>query len=270
MLQRKELCKELPMKRFDPNRTREIKVHYAKRFLNYSFEEAKAKHTLSSVALFAGLNEAVACFLVGDFDLGRLLIVKARQWLSVAVETNEPVNLRDESPFGEIASRHRTLAMCNWLATGKHDAENLRLAIDFEERYLASDSPSRNRDEISFSLPSYVNPYAYERALKTFASCPKLLPPKSLNSIRGEARMCYVVCRHRLGREFSAEEADAALEGFLMRNVDSTWLADGHYSRAAEWMKIAHWRASDDPIAIVLRCYDYLPGRIPPAYPPAG
>ncbi len=78
--------------------------------------------------------------------------------------------------------------------------------------------------------------------------------------------MCYVFCRQRLGQEFSSEEVDAALERFLMRNMDSTWLASGHYGRAAEWMKIAHWRAGDDPIATVLRCYDYLPGRAPPAY----
>ncbi len=196
------------------------------------------------------------------------LLARSRHWASVAVETNELVNLRDESPFGEIALRHRTLAMCSWLATGKHDAENLRLAIDFEEQYLASDSPSRNKQQISLSLPSYVNAYAYERTLKTFASCPKLLPPKNLNNIRCEAAMCYVLCRQRLGHDYTALEADAALAKFLMRNVDTEWLARGHYGRAAEWMKIAHWRAGDDPVAIVLRCYDYLPDRTPPAYPP--
>jgi hypothetical protein len=80
--------------------------------------------------------------------------------------------------------------------------------------------------------------------------------------------MCYVLARQRLGLEYSAEESHTALEKFLMGQVDTEWLAAGHYDRAAEWMKIAHWRTGDDPIATVLRCYDYLPGRIAPAHPP--
>jgi|GEM_PF-2335215 len=257
------------MKRFDPDRTREVKDYYAKRFLEYSFEEVKAKHALSSVALFAGLNEAVACILVGRFELARLLVEQARQWLNDAVETNEPVSLPPQlkqSVDGELSIRHRTLAMCNWLATGEHDAENLRLAIDYHERYLSANPRMRDRGHISLTLPLYVDAYAYERALDMFASCPKLSPPKNLSNIRNEAQMCYVICQHRLGRQFSATEVDAALEKFLMRNVDSAWLGNGDYDGAAEWMKIAHWRRGDAPVATVLRSYDYLPGRSPPDY----
>ena len=112
----------------------------------------------------------------------------------------------------------------------------------------------------------YVDAHAYHRAMKIFAATPGLSPPKS-SVVRGEGAMSYVVCRHRLGLQHSAEEFAAISAGFLRRNLDS-WLGDGQWTVAAEWMKIIHWNEADPPISAkeaVLKCYDYLPGREPPA-----
>ncbi len=45
------------------------------------------------------------------------------------------------------------------------------------------------------------------------------------------------------------------------------WLDRGQYDTVALWMKIAFWQPGDDPVATLLRCYDYLPGFERPQYP---
>ena len=79
--------------------------------------------------------------------------------------------------------------------------------------------------------------------------------------------MAYVVSQHRLGLQYSRTEFEAIAARFLKMHVD-TWLANGHWDRAAEWMKIVHWNNAEPPISAkqaLLKCYDYLPGREPPA-----
>ena len=79
--------------------------------------------------------------------------------------------------------------------------------------------------------------------------------------------MSYVVSRHRLGLEYTAAEFAALSSKFLNRNIDG-WLTTGQWSTVAEWIKIVHWNDADPPISAkeaVLKCYDYLPGREPPA-----
>jgi hypothetical protein len=94
-----------------------------------------------------------------------------------------------------------------------------------------------------------------------------LKPPKRLRSIQGEGTMSYVLARHRLGLEYSEEEVRAALDSFFKRNMREQWLDRGQYDTVALWMKIAFWRPGDDPIATLLRCYDYLPEFERPKYP---
>jgi hypothetical protein len=40
-----------------------------------------------------------------------------------------------------------------------------------------------------------------------------------------------------------------------------------NYDGVALWMKIAHWRPGDDPVATLLKSYTYLDGLAPPQYP---
>jgi hypothetical protein len=86
-------------------------------------------------------------------------------------------------------------------------------------------------------------------------------PAKALLArARSEAQMSYVLCRHYLNGEYDWAEVDMAMRKFLKHNVN-TWLTDGHYLRAAEWMKIAHWSGEETPLSartVVLACYDYL------------
>jgi hypothetical protein len=95
-----------------------------------------------------------------------------------------------------------------------------------------------------------------------------LKKPVNLRRIKGERTMCYVLAQHRLGVAYANDEIAVAPQTFLKRSVKE-WLGRyGAFSSAARWMKIAHWQPGDDPIATLLRCYDYLPDLRSPKYPP--
>jgi hypothetical protein len=251
------------MRRFDPQERRRLLLDSCgyDRSLRDPFEEAVAGRWLASVAS-ANTTTAVYAILVGFFDPARRLLEKAQRWVTEAIERNERPN--HYSQYGDEALRSHTLAWCNFLLSGKEDSESYRQFVEFEGQYLADPYVGNDRISVSLVLPHYVSGHAYERALEVFAACPKLQPADDLNKIRGEAQMCYVIARQRLGLEYSAEEVQEALAKFLKRHVDSSWLAKGHSLRAAEWMKIAHWREGADPFATVLKAYDYLPDVLPP------
>jgi hypothetical protein len=253
------------MKQFNPQHERRILLDSCSFDLAFrtSFEEKKAKNALASNAA-ADLHMAVYAILVGFNDPARRLLEKAHRWVAEAIETNERPKYYNQ--FGTEATRFYILAWCNFLLNGVEDSESWRKFFEFEDRYVAEPSTAKDRQEISLLLPFYVSGHAYERALQVLASCRKLRAPESLQQIRGEAQMCYVISRQRLGLEYSDAEVHDALGRFLNRHVDSSWLAAGHSLRAAEWRKIAHWEPGDDPFATVLRCYDYLPYD-PPGYP---
>jgi hypothetical protein len=108
----------------------------------------------------------------------------------------------------------------------------------------------------------YLDAGAYGAAVARFAEA-GIAAPMDLGSIQDEAQMCYVLCRQH--GTYKPEHVTHALDQFLRRNVEQ-WLGRGHFSRAAEWMKIAHWQDGGALTAneAVLKCYDYLPGVIRP------
>jgi hypothetical protein len=232
------------------------------------FEQAKAVGGRGSSA-DAFLGTAIRCILHGLAKPASQLLKKAEHWVSVAnAEREIPSNylqyIRDE-PYivdGGAAHRCKTLALCNWLLHDQHDAESFRQFVELEDRFLASSRAGRDKANVSLTLPTYVDAGAYQRALQLFVSTRGMSAPKSLGSIRNEGQMSYVLCRHRLHHEFAEDEVQAAVGWFLDKNVDG-WLRNGHFVRAAEWMKIVYWQESKARISArdaVLRCYEHLPG----------
>jgi hypothetical protein len=53
----------------------------------------------------------------------------------------------------------------------------------------------------------------------------------------------------------------------LKRSVKPVWLDFGHATTVALWMKVAFWKPGDDPIATLLKCYQFMPEFEPPKYP---
>lgn len=74
--------------------------------------------------------------------------------------------------------------------------------------------------------------------------------------------MSYVICRHRLGQDYTEGQVRSAVGRFLDRNVDG-WLSAGHFARAAEWMKIVYWQEGKAGLSskdALWKCYGHLPG----------
>jgi hypothetical protein len=251
------------MKKFDPLHAREILDDRATGYrwtLSREFERSKALGGLASSA-HAYLNMAIECLLVGYDEPATQLLTRARDWLTVAINEHE----QSKWPG---ALRYLDLAMCNWLLDGMHDIDNLNRFVDYEDRRLAGSGRRPSKLEVSLTLEGYVDAGACGQALAWFAKA-GLSVPKSAAAARSEAQLCYVMCRHRLSEGYSEAEVQTAAQKVLKRSVN-TWLLDGHFARAAEWMKIVHWQEGKSglsPKEAVLKCYDYLPDVAPP---PAG
>jgi hypothetical protein len=204
------------------------------------------------------LGYAVLCLLVGLNEGASKLLQKAKQWVEIAIAEDE--GGATLGPGGNAASRHHTVAMCTWLLEGRHDAEALQQFVVFEDKFIKQPAIAKDKIEVSLVLPTYINARAFERTLEIFAVA-RIPEPKSLEGIRNGAQMSYVLARHRMGLDYTADEVDGALKRFLMRHMDK-WLGDGHAVQAAEWMKIAYWdphEAEMSPKEAILKCYDHLP-----------
>ncbi len=253
------------MEVFDPVDERRLldgKTGYA-RLLNRAFEEMRDAGGLASSARVQ-LNKAVQCLLVGYDEPAKALLARAQEWVTIAIRDDERPGTYTRG--GTEGNRHLTLALCNWLLQGKHDSENYAHYIEHYDPFLIREKHIRNKMLIGLTLQCYVDARAYTEALARFDYA-GMKPPASLARIRSEGQMSYVLCRHYLTGEYDRAEVDMAMRKFLKYNVN-TWLTNGHYLDAAEWMKIAHWSGEETPLSVraaVLACYDYLA-----ASPPAG
>jgi hypothetical protein len=215
--------------------------------LSRPYEKA---HTLDEIVARSGsdLHTAVQCILVGYSDPAIALLTRVCDWLGA--------NIDDDAVE---AHGHLYLALCKWLLRGEHDADNYAVYVSKYTKFSVEAKLTRDKPNVNFSLPSYVNARAYEEALAWFHQA-GMIPPKSLDRIRSGGAMSYVLSRHYLGQEYDAEDVAAATRKFLKYNVN-TWLTRGYYLDTAEWMKIAHWSGEPSRTSAweaVLHCYDYL------------
>ncbi|HEY5411637.1 MAG TPA: hypothetical protein VIJ94_13025 [Caulobacteraceae bacterium] len=230
-------------------------------FLQRSFNETAKEQVLGNWAS-SYLELAVECLLVGYVDAADQILNRARDWLQIAIKSNERPH--DYASGSTEARRSLDLALCNWLLFDQHDAEDYGLFLQGYDGVLESRGWSRNRIEVSLILPRYVDAGAYSLALARYAGA-GMQPPASLDRVVTEGQMCYVLCRFYLGQEYSADDVAKALKRFLNRAVNH-WLLEGDFVRAAEWMKIVHWNGHQGELSAkdaVLKCYDYLKTPIP-------
>jgi hypothetical protein len=205
----------------------------------------------------------IDCLLVGEFTSGHALIQKAYSFFQAAIEHMEvPPGY---SRGGTEDFRLREFAMCNWFLHKEHDLESLKEAVRWREIWF-EETKNNDKYNVQLTLPGYLDAEEYDTLFRRFKIA-KLAPPKNLRNMRGEGVMSYVLARHRLRLEYSAEEVDKALRSFLKRNMHSEWLDRGQYTTVARWMKIAFWKPGDDPIATLLKCYEFMPEFVPPKYP---
>jgi hypothetical protein len=249
------------VKAFDPValRTRLLGECGIEFHLRRKLEDFQAAGALASGA-DADIDKSVQCFLVGLDDAARQLLEKAHDWLRLAVATKEIP--QRHVPDGTEASRFHILAMCNWLLHGVHDLESLNRFVVHEDRFLVSSGLEKDRVEISFLSPSYLDAGAYKRALELIDNARGLVPPKDLRSIRNEGQMAHVLCGRQLGLASWSDSAVASAIGAFLNRKMNDWLIDGHWGRAAEWLKIVYWKegkAGLSPKETLLKAYKHLP-----------
>lgn len=249
--------------KFDPKKTRrQLNSFLIELYQKQSFSEALESKALANSGIFM-LDCAVECILVGLFGVGRELTLKALSFFRGAVEFHE-ISRRYSKGLSECY-RLRGFALCNWLYHRQHDLKRLQEAAKWRDFWFEK-HPKIARRDIQFALTEYLEAEEYQILVERFEQS-GAKRPTDLRRIQGEGAMCYVIARHRLGLEYSTEEIDTAINTFLKRRVPQ-WLGiEARRDDAARWMKIAFWKKKDDPIATLLRCYDYLPGLKPPKYP---
>jgi hypothetical protein len=243
---------------FDPKKTRrQLKSFAIDFYRRESLAECKAAGSLNGTGWLM-TSCGIECLLVGFFDVGQELLLKARAFVRASIEYKE-------KPYFTKHHRLRDFALLNWLVARSHDLKSLKESVRLKERWF-SERRTISKSEVQAALPYYLDAEEYETLMRRYESA-GLTRPATLRRIQGEGTMCYVIARHRLGLDYTPEEIEAAVDTFLKRRV-LQWLGyDGAYRDAAHWMKLAFWKKGDDPIATVLRCYDYLPGLKPPKYP---
>ncbi len=242
---------------FDPKRLRKGLHEYLIALAeNASLDEARRGECIGSVGNHL-LHIALQCILVGEFAIAKTVLAKVRRFLQEAIEKGE----HDTPGLRFVLDNY---SLTSWLVEGRDDKSSLRECVALREKWFQGKG-NLNRTEMQLSLLPYLQSGQLDTLMARYESV-GLTKPKSLRHIKGEGTMCYVLARHRLGLDYTDDEISQALQTFLKRCMED-WLF-GHYCTVARWMKIAHWKPGDDPIATVLRCYDYLPGRKPPKYPP--
>ena len=170
---------------------------------------------------------------------------------------------KNELDKGVILER---AALLDWLQYRKDDRKTPRAAVEWYGNSLDAQRRAPGKAEVQRTLPIYLEAQEYEKLITRFESA-GLQAPASLSRIRGQGTMAYVIAKQMLDIEYDRPVVVQTLDAFLTRSIPQ-WLGQGRFTTAARWMKIAHWQYVDDPIATLLRCYDYLPGLDPPPYTP--
>jgi ribosomal protein L30/L7E len=209
------------------------------------------------------LNTAVHCILVRFDDEARELLRKVKEWLEYAIGIREvPGNYFHG---GTEATRHKELALCNWLLSDCHDRENLAASVHWRDIYFAEDTRPIKAD-VAPTLPLYLDAGKYMEALGLFGRLWGPKRPTNVKRIRGEAGMSYVIAATKVRHEYSEDDVKASLNNFLSHQVPE-FLDHGNYQAMARWLKIAFWNENPQRLSAfetVRKCYDYLPNVVRP------
>ena len=191
-------------------------------------------------------SSAIECILVGLDQPAMWLLEKALKWLDAERNADAPV--------------FYNTAQCKWLLSGTHDEASLRqsTALHDMDRHIEN----WDADTVELALPYWLESGEFEKACEIFEETPGTKRPTNINEIAREGSMAYVVCLQRLGRQYTKDEVDIAIDCYFRRSVPDL-LSRGHAQNVARWMKIIFWDGTGTREAAwktILRAYDFLPG----------
>lgn len=190
-----------------------------------SLEQAQGAHGLASSA-HAFLNEGIACVLVDLDEPAQQLFLKAREWLSLAISTEE----RPEPyfPHGTEAIWYSDLALVEWLGGGETPQAALKSCIEHHLEYLSAEA---GQDPVAIGLAAvdFVTAQECDSYMNLLKKCRRC---DDISDIpRNERQMAKLLCQ--------GERSGIArmLDRFLRKNVAS-WLKRGHYSTGLRWVRV--------------------------------
>jgi hypothetical protein len=231
--------------------------------LSSDFAEAKADNALGGHAT-SFLGDGISCRLVGLDTEGLALLEKAHAWLDAAISSNE-IPRHYDSLITE-AMRYHELVLCKWLLSRSGIQEALARCITNLEAYIPIQEKAGDCDE--YIVGVYLEAGEYQKAVHLWERTPHDGYLDDEANSRGEGQIAYEICRASLDSN-PGRARDAlwnVVREFLEENVP-TWLADGVYSLAAQWMKIVYCDLKSPPLSpkeALMQCYSFLPGTSPP------
>jgi len=83
----------------------------------------------------------------------------------------------------------------------------------------------------------------------------------SLQKTPSPRKLACALCLHEARQQFDPDELFEAGHAMLKSYVQDAWLDHGHYTTAAQWLKIVYWHRdrSLTPPQVNLKAYEYLP-----------
>jgi hypothetical protein len=235
------------MTKFDPIEQRgHLQSSYGmRRLLAWDLDEDRARELLGTHGGWLVL-EAIECIIVGFDQPAIWLLEKAIRWLDAERDAD--------------ANVFYNTAQCKWLLSGIHDEESLRQSTALHD----IDHLEEGWDdvEVKLGLPLWLEAKEYARACDIFEGTPGVSKPANVHEIKDGGTLAYVICLHRLGREYTKEEVDIAVDRYLRQAVPDL-LQRGQYPSVARWMKLCFWNGIETREAAwqaLLRCYDFMPG----------
>ena len=130
--------------------------------------------------------------------------------------------------------------------------------------YQASDASGKRPDGhlLDTYLPYHLFAGSFQHVCKRFEKFAKNKIPKNLGTVRTSRVAAYVWAQHKLGGDYSREQAEQAVKSFFDKELEKSLLGRGQYARAAIWLKILYWNDIENPPSprdVLLKAYDHMP-----------
>jgi hypothetical protein len=191
----------------------------------------------SSATMF--VLEAERMIMLGLLDDARELLIKAKQWFQVACDTDEYSRVRPREHMTEYYKYevYSNYAMCNWLLTGKHDAENTKTAADsLEAAFRLKQYLRMRRVEMAEMMLCFLETSAYATFIKWYDLL-GFRRPTNVVRASGSASVAYIVAEHCIRRKQDRESVIRQVRKFLVRLVPAD---SPYFNLVAKWVKLLH------------------------------
>jgi hypothetical protein len=246
---------------FEPVRTREAYLERDRNLLRFYLERKyKPESPMGNVAI-SDLRAVISAPLIGLYDELAPLIPRAVDWLDKAIARDECFGPNHD--FCRYQLLHGK-AMALWMRDRVNAVEEWQAA----RQALKSASQQPNVYGRAAIKTDYLDDYLvlcyqagqYEEGIAEYEKY-HALKGLSLQKTLAPRRLACALCLHEARQQFDPDKLFQAGRAMLKSYVQDAWLAGGHYTSAAKWLKIVYWHRDRllTPPQTILKAYEYLP-----------